>query len=189
MSKKLVNSPENCVDECLSGLVAANPHLRLLEGHRVVVRADYEEVKSSGRVALLCGGGSGHEPAHGGYVGRGMLTGAVAGSVFASPPTVTVLTAIRTVTGAGGCLVIVKNYTGDRINFGLAVEQAKAQGLKVEMVVIGEDCALPSSSKTAGRRGLCGALLVQKVGGCGCDVATPLSILSITGSRRIGRGR
>ena len=163
MSKKLINDPNEAVDECLAGLVASNPHLRLLDGHRVVVRADVEHVKASNKVTLLCGGGSGHEPAHGGFVGRGMLTAAVAGSVFASPPTSTILAAIKTICGPSGCLVMLKNYTGDRLNFGLAVEQARAAGLKVEMVVVGEDCALPSHNKTVGRRGLCGAALVEKV--------------------------
>lgn len=165
MSKKLINNPDEAVDEALSGLVAANPHLRLLEGHRVIVRADVDDaVKASGKVALICGGGSGHEPAHGGFVGRGMLTAAVAGSVFASPPTSSIVAAIKVVSGPAGTLVLLKNYTGDRLNFGLAVEQARAEGLKVNMVVVGEDCALPSFGRTAGRRGLCGAILVEKVG-------------------------
>ena len=165
MSKKLVNNPDEAVDEALAGLVAANPHLRLLEGHRVVIRADVEDaVKASGKVALICGGGSGHEPAHGGFVGSGMLTAAVAGSVFASPPTSSIVAAVKAVSGPAGTLVLLKNYTGDRLNFGLAVEQARAEGLKVNMVVVGEDCALPSLGKTAGRRGLCGAILVEKVG-------------------------
>jgi dihydroxyacetone kinase len=165
MSKKIVNDPKDAVDESLAGLVASNPHLVLLEGHRVVVRSDVEEFKASGKVAVLCGGGSGHEPSHGGFVGKGMLTAAVAGSVFASPPTVSILAAIKAICGKAGCLVLLKNYTGDRLNFGLAVEQARAEGLKVEMVVVSEDCALPSHSKTAGRRGLCGALLVEKMAG------------------------
>lgn len=165
MSKKLVNNPDEAVDEALSGLVAANPHLHLLEGHRVVIRADVEDaVKLSGKVALICGGGSGHEPAHGGFVGRGMLTAAVAGSVFASPPTSSIVAAVKAVSGPAGTLVLLKNYTGDRLNFGLAVEHARTEGLKVNMVVVGEDCALPSLGRTAGRRGLCGAILVEKVG-------------------------
>ena len=183
MSKKLVNNPDEAVVEALLGLVAANPHLRLLEGHRVVIRADVEDaVKSSSKVALICGGGSGHEPAHAGFVGRGMLTAAVAGLVFASPPTSSIVAAIKAVTGPAGTLVLLKNYTGDRLNFGLAVEQARAEGLKVNMVIVGEDCALPSLGRTAGRRGLCGAVLVEKVGldplGVGVVVMdTPLCVL------------
>ncbi|KAK6183653.1 hypothetical protein SNE40_011087 [Patella caerulea] len=166
-SKKLINSVESCVDECLEGLVAVNPGLRLLEGHRVVVRSDIQELVKSGKVTLVCGGGSGHEPAHAGYVGPGMLSAAVAGAVFTSPPPHSILAAIRTVgkNNQAGVLVIIKNYTGDRLNFGLAVERAKAEGIKVDMVVVGEDCALTSTDKTAGRRGLCGTVFVHKIAG------------------------
>ena len=115
------------------------------------------------QVTLLCGGGSGHEPAHGGYVGQGMLTAAVAGAVFASPPPATILAALRTIRSPAGTLVIIKNYTGDRLNFGIALERARSEGMKVKMVIVGEDCALSSSNISAGRRGLCGAILVHKV--------------------------
>ena len=164
-SKKLINDPSNVVDEALEGLVASNPGLKLLKGHRAVIREDVEEVKCAGKVTLISGGGSGHEPSHAGFVGRGMLTAAVAGSVFASPPTRSILAAIRAVGqgNRGGTLLIVKNYTGDRLNFGFAAERAKAEGMKVEMVVVGEDCALTSKDKTAGRRGLCGTVLIHKV--------------------------
>ncbi|MEJ1273413.1 triokinase FMN cyclase [Cricetulus griseus] len=136
-SKKLVNSVEGCADDALSGLVACNPNLQLLQGHRVALRSDLDSLK--GRVALLSGGGSGHEPAHAGFIGKGMLTGVIAGSVFASPAVGSILAAIRAVAQAGtaGTLLIVKNYTGDRLNFGFAMEQAKAEGISVEMVVAG----------------------------------------------------
>ncbi|KAJ8308298.1 hypothetical protein KUTeg_013172 [Tegillarca granosa] len=166
--KKLINSVSQCVDDNLEGLVAVNPGLCLLEGHRVVVRTDVADVIKSGKVTIVCGGGSGHEPAHAGYVGPGMLTAAVAGSVFASPPPRSILAAIRAISdgsSVAGVLVIIKNYTGDRVNFGLAVERAKAEGIKVDMVVVGEDCALTSSDKTAGRRGLCGTVIMHKI--CG----------------------
>ena len=115
-------------------------------------------------MTLLSGGGSGHEPAHAGFVGQGMLSAAVAGSVFASPPPASILAALRAVSSPnGGTLMIVKNYTGDRLNFGIAAERAKAEGMKVEMVIVAEDTALPSSGKKAGRRGLCGTILVHKV--------------------------
>lgn len=164
-SKKLINDPSGAVDEALEGLVASNPGLKLLKGHRVIIREDFEKVKNAGRVALISGGGSGHEPSHAGFVGRGMLTAAVAGSVFASPPTKSVLAAIRAVgqSNSGGTLLIVKNYTGDRLNFGFAAERAKSEGINVEMVIVGEDCALTSKDKTAGRRGLCGTILIHKV--------------------------
>lgn len=164
-SKKLINRPENAVDEALEGIVAANPGLSLLKGHRVIIRNDVEDLRKAGKVTLVSGGGSGHEPSHAGFVGKGMLTAAVAGAVFTSPPTKSILAAIRAVAtkNKGGALLIVKNYTGDRLNFGFAAERAKAEGLKVEMVVVGEDCALTTKDKSAGRRGLCGTLLIHKV--------------------------
>ncbi|XP_060119264.1 triokinase/FMN cyclase [Heteronotia binoei] len=163
-SKKLVNTVLSCADDALAGLVACNPGLQLLQGHRVALRSDLENVE--GKVALISGGGSGHEPAHAGYIGKGMLTGVVAGSVFTSPAVGSILAAIRTMRQAGavGTLLIVKNYTGDRLNFGLALEQAQAEGAVVQMVVIGDDSAF-AIQKKAGRRGLCGTVLVHKVAG------------------------
>nr|XP_020021179.1 triokinase/FMN cyclase isoform X3 [Castor canadensis] len=163
-SKKLLNSVVGCADDALNGLVACNPQLQLLEGHRVALRSDLDSLK--GKVALLSGGGSGHEPAHAGFVGKGMLTGVIAGAVFTSPAVGSILAAIRAVAQAGtvGTLLIVKNYTGDRLNFGLAREQAQAEGIPVEMVVIGDDSAF-TVLKKAGRRGLCGTVLIHKVAG------------------------
>ncbi|XP_049501151.1 triokinase/FMN cyclase isoform X3 [Panthera uncia] len=163
-SKKLVNTVAGCADDALAGLVACNPNLHLLRGHRVALRSDLDSLK--GRVALLSGGGSGHEPAHAGFVGKGMLTGVIAGAVFTSPAVGSILAAIRAVAQAGtvGTLLIVKNYTGDRLNFGLAREQARAEGIPVEMVVIGDDSAF-TVLKKAGRRGLCGTVLIHKVAG------------------------
>ncbi|XP_027799941.2 triokinase/FMN cyclase [Marmota flaviventris] len=163
-SKKLVNSVAGCADDALAGLVACNPNLQLLQGHRVALRSDLDSLK--GRVALLSGGGSGHEPAHAGFIGKGMLTGVIAGAVFASPAVGSILAAIRAVAQAGtaGTLLIVKNYTGDRLNFGLARERARAEGIPVEMVVIGDDSAF-TVLKKAGRRGLCGTVLIHKVAG------------------------
>ncbi|KAL2930508.1 putative 3 4-dihydroxy-2-butanone kinase [Bienertia sinuspersici] len=123
---------------------------------------------------FLSGGGSGHEPAHAGFVGEGMLTAAICGDIFASPPVDSVLAGIRAVTGCKGCLLIVKNYTGDRLNFGLAAEQAKSEGYKVEMVIVGDDCAL-SPRGIAGRRGLAGTILVHKVAGAAAAAGSNLS--------------
>uniref|UniRef100_A0A452HVJ0 Triokinase/FMN cyclase n=1 Tax=Gopherus agassizii TaxID=38772 RepID=A0A452HVJ0_9SAUR len=164
VSKKLVNSVPGSADDALSGLVACNPAIQLLQGHRVALRSDLENIR--GQVALLSGGGSGHEPAHAGYIGKGMLTGVVAGAVFTSPAVGSILAAIRAVTQAGsaGTLLIVKNYTGDRLNFGLALEQAQAEGADVQMVVVGDDSAF-TMQKKAGRRGLCGTVLIHKVAG------------------------
>uniref|UniRef100_A0A3B1JVM4 Triokinase/FMN cyclase n=1 Tax=Astyanax mexicanus TaxID=7994 RepID=A0A3B1JVM4_ASTMX len=174
--KKLLNSVERCVDEALEGIVCSNGGLVLLKGHRVVLRSDLELLK--GKVALLSGGGSGHEPAHAGYVGRGMLSGAVAGSVFASPPPGSILAAIMTLwqSGVSGVLLLVKNYTGDRLNFGLAAEQARAQGVSVDMVIVADDCAFTQPSK-AGRRGLCGTVFIHKLAGALAEEGCALDVI------------
>ncbi len=160
--KKLINDPLHVVHEMLAGLVAISPGLALLEGETVVLRAD---APLRDQVALISGGGSGHEPAHAGYVGRGLLAAAVAGDVFTSPGTDAVLAAIRAAAGPPGVLLIVKNYTGDRLNFGLAAEIARAEGIKVEMVVVADDVALAAGGDHAGRRGLAGTILVHKIAG------------------------
>ncbi|XP_062159701.1 putative 3,4-dihydroxy-2-butanone kinase isoform X2 [Alnus glutinosa] len=126
-------------------------------------------------MARLQGGGSGHEPAHAGFVGEGMLTAAICGDVFASPPVDSILAGIRAVTGPMGCLLIVKNYTGDRLNFGLAAEQAKSEGYKVETVIVGDDCALPPPHGIAGRRGLAGTILIHKVAGAAAAAGLSLA--------------
>ncbi|NWY90898.1 TKFC cyclase, partial [Loxia curvirostra] len=195
--KKLVTTVSSCADDALAGVVACNSGLRLLQGHRVVLRDDLQAI--CGRVALLSGGGSGHEPAHAGenppvppllpthehgaepsslstgYVGKGMLTGVVAGAMFASPSVGSILAAIRAVAqaGAAGILLIVKNYTGDRLNFGMALERARAEGTDVRMVVVGDDCAFTKPGK-AGRRGICGTILIHKVAGALAEAGASL---------------
>ncbi|EQC41174.1 hypothetical protein SDRG_01150 [Saprolegnia diclina VS20] len=161
-SFQMLNAPATAVEEMLDGLVASSPQLTLVAQHKIVLHRNFKQLQAK-QVTLLSGGGSGHEPAHAGYIGDGMLTGVICGDVFASPTTKQVLEAIRLVTGPHGCLLIVKNYTGDRLNFGLAIEKAKAEGLKVEMVVIGDDCAIQGSK--AGRRGIAGTVLVHKAAG------------------------
>ncbi|CAI7882080.1 unnamed protein product, partial [Closterium sp. NIES-54] len=141
---------------------------------KVVLRADVSR-GTYGKVAIISGGGSGHEPAHAGFVGKGMLSAAVCGDVFASPSVNAVLMAIRAVTGPAGCLLIVKSYTGDRLNFGLAAEQAKEEGFKVDMVVVGDDCALPPPRGIAGRRGLAGTVFVHKVAGAAAEEGKSLA--------------
>lgn len=172
--KKLINAPADVVPEMLRGFALANPALVLL-GDGVAARADAEEVKAAGQVALISGGGAGHEPAHAGYVGRGMLTAAVAGDVFSSPSADAVLTAIRAVGGPAGVVLIVKNYTGDRLNFGLAAEIARAEGIPVELVVVADDAALADSDDHAGRRGLAGTVLVHKIAGAAAEAGQPLA--------------
>jgi len=157
---------EECVDESLAGYLAMNPGLRSLEGYpRIIVRADLEEYKSSGKVTILTGGGSGHEPAFYGYVGRGMMTGAVHGSLFASPGPGIILAAIRALglKHEAGVIIMFNNYTGDRLNFGIAVERAKSEGIKVGVIINGDDCAIDSANRVAGRRGLNGGLANMKM--------------------------
>ncbi|XP_044980083.1 putative 3,4-dihydroxy-2-butanone kinase [Hordeum vulgare subsp. vulgare] len=175
--KKLVNNPDDVVTEFIEGLVETYPGLQYLDGFpqiKVVLRADAVG-GAFDKVAVISGGGSGHEPAHAGFVGPGMLTAAVSGDVFASPPVDSILAAIRAVTGTMGCLLIIKNYTGDRLNFGLAAEQAKSEGYKIEMVIVGDDCALPPPRGIAGRRGLAGTILVHKVAGAAADAGLSLA--------------
>ncbi|MGF6958380.1 dihydroxyacetone kinase subunit DhaL [Paraburkholderia youngii] len=172
--KKLINDVSTVVPDTLDGLIALNPQLSLLQGGTIVLRADAEAVAARGEVALISGGGSGHEPAHGGYVGHGMLSAAVAGEIFTSPSTDAVLDAIRAVAGPAGALLIVKNYTGDRFNFGLAAEIARAEGIPVEMMIVADDVALSASGDHAGRRGLAGTVLVHKIAGAAAARGLPL---------------
>jgi dihydroxyacetone kinase len=159
---QFVNAKEDLVKEAIDGLLAGSGGaLARLDGYphiKVVYRSDWDRSK----VALISGGGSGHEPAHAGFVGEGMLTAAVCGEVFASPSVEAVLAGILAVTGDAGCLLIVKNYTGDRLNFGLAAERARALGRKVEMVVVDDDIALPDLPQP---RGVAGTLFVHKIAG------------------------
>ena len=160
-NRLFINKVEDCVDEMLESLSLQHPGLRLLRGHRVIVREGFAQ----NQVAVISGGGSGHEPFAAGFVGEGMLTAAVAGSVFASPPPHDIIAAIEATKSPAGTLLVVANYTGDRLNFGIALERAKALGHKIKMVVVGEDCALEVSDRTAGRRGLVGIVNVMKVAG------------------------
>ncbi len=187
--EQFINARDDIVTEAIDGMIAASGGaLARLDGYphiRVVVRADWDR----GKVALVSGGGSGHEPAHAGFVGAGMLTAAVCGDVFASPSADAVLAGILAVTGPAGCLLIVKNYTGDRLNFGLAAERARAFGCKVSMVIVDDDVALPDLPQA---RGLAGTLLVHKIAGAlaesGADLeaCTAAALRVIAASRSIG---
>ncbi|PFG46210.1 dihydroxyacetone kinase [Vibrio sp. ES.051] len=163
MSDLILNSKESFVIDSIEGTLytSTRENLTFLDFDndiKVVARSDWNKDK----VALVCGGGSGHEPAHAGFVGKGMLTAAVCGDLFAAPSVDAVLNAILHVTGDAGCLVIIKNYTGDRLNFGLAVEKAKEMGQKVDLIVVGDDISIPGNPQP---RGIAGTLLVQKVAG------------------------
>ncbi len=161
---QFINAKESLVVDSLDGMLraAGGANLARLDGYpgiKVIVRTDHDPDK---KVAIIAGGGSGHEPAHAGFVGPGLLTAAVCGEVFASPSVDAVFAAIMAVTGKAGCLVIFKNYTGDRLNFGLAIEKARALGKKVEVIIVREDIALPHIPQP---RGIAGVIFVEKIAG------------------------
>jgi triose/dihydroxyacetone kinase / FAD-AMP lyase (cyclizing) len=162
--KKLINDPSAVVREMLEGIARQAPHVAILGDENVLVRQALPE-PSQRSVALISGGGSGHEPAHGGYVGSGMLSAAVCGEVFTSPSTDAVLAAIRATAGDKGALLIVKNYTGDRLNFGLAAELARADGIPVDIVTVADDVSLRGRVERHQRRGIAGTVLVHKIAG------------------------
>ena len=164
--KKLINEVDKIVDEMLNGMVDAYPqYVKRLDGFEVLVRAK----GPSEKVALVSGGGSGHEPAHGGYVGRGMLDGAVAGAVFTSPTPDQVFEAIKAVDGGKGVLLVIKNYTGDVMNFEMAADMARDEGIKVEQVIVADDVAVENSTWTTGRRGIAGTVFVHKIAGAAAE--------------------
>jgi dihydroxyacetone kinase-like protein len=171
--KKLINAPESVVDEALAGMAAAHADLIRVEAPNIVVRKD---APRPGKVGVISGGGSGHEPMHGGFVGMGMLDAACPGAVFTSPVPDQMLAATKAVDGGAGVLHIVKNYTGDIMNFEMAAEMARAEGIDVTAVVIADDVAVKDSLWTAGRRGVGGTVLAEKIVGAaaeaGADLAT-----------------
>ncbi|CAB9526224.1 Triokinase/FMN cyclase [Seminavis robusta] len=161
--KKIINDPANAVEEFIRGLLLQYPNrLAKLANHHVVLKAD---IASSSQVHLLSGGGSGHEPSHAGWIGNGMLSGAICGGIFASPSVAAVLAAIRAAKNDKGVLLVVKNYTGDRLNFGMACEKANAEGIHCQMVVAADDCALERTKGITGARGVAGTVLIHKIAG------------------------
>lgn len=172
---QFINTRQTLVTDAIDGLLrGSGGRLARLDGYphiKVVLRSDWDK----SRVALVSGGGSGHEPSHAGFVGRGMLTAAVCGDVFASPSVEAVLAGILAVTGDAGCLLIVKNYTGDRLNFGLAAERARAMGLRVAMVVVDDDVALPHLPQP---RGVAGTLFVHKIAGAMAEAGADLDTVA-----------
>lgn len=171
MSKKFLNAPDDVVSEMLDGVCLATPSIARIADQNVLVHVREGEDK----VVVISGGGSGHEPAMAGYLGRGMLDAAVCGNVYASPSVEAVLSAIRATTTDAGAALVVMNYTGDRLNFGLAAERAKLEGFDVEMVIVNDDCALASDRVgIAGRRGLAGTLFAHKVAGAAADAGKSL---------------
>jgi dihydroxyacetone kinase-like protein len=160
--KKFINAPEDVVREALAGVAAAHPDLRVDLAGQIVVRAD---APISGKVGLVSGGGSGHEPLHGGFVGMGMLDAACPGEVFTSPVPDQIVAATKAVDGGAGIVHIVKNYTGDVMNFQMAAELVGDDGVEVETVLVDDDVAVENSTWTAGRRGTGATLIVEKIAG------------------------
>ena len=173
--KKLINAPADVVKEALAGMAAAHGDLLKVIEPNVVVRAD---APRQGKVGLISGGGSGHEPMHGGFVGRGMLDAACAGDVFTSPVPDQMLAATKAVDGGAGVLHIVKNYTGDIMNFELAAELAQGEGIEVTSVVIADDVAVQDSLYTAGRRGVGGTVLAEKIVGAAAEEGQDLAAVT-----------
>ena len=182
--KKFINRPENAVEEMLQGMTVLSPGLDRLPGHRVMFRADAEQIRDK-RVAIISGGGSGHEPAHAGYIGEGMLSAGVAGEVFTSPDTDSIFAAIKAVAGKPGALLVVKNYTGDRLNFGLAAEMARSEGISVEMIIVDDDVALNGSGSATGARGLAGTVFVHKLVGAAAAEGKTLTDLASLGKAAV----
>lgn len=169
--KKLINAIDQVENQMVTGMAKAYPqYLRKLDCGNVVVRAD----KKEGKVALISGGGSGHEPAHGGYVGTGMLDAAVAGAVFTSPTPDQIYEGIKAIATDKGVLMVIKNYTGDVMNFEMAREMAEMEGIKVDQVIVNDDVAVDNSLYTVGRRGVAGTVFVHKIAGALAETGADL---------------
>jgi len=185
--KKLINDPADVVAEALRGVAAAHPELRVDHEHKLVIRGD---APVQGKVGIISGGGSGHEPLHGGFVGRGMLDAACAGEVFTSPVPDQMLAATQAVDGGAGVLHIVKNYTGDVMNFEMAAELASAEtGTEVVAVVTDDDVAVQDSLYTAGRRGVGVTVLVEKIAGAAAEDGRSLADVATLAQRVNEQGR
>lgn len=168
--KKIINDPERVVSEMLAGIEISDSSLKYIPGFEVIARREPNKEK----VAIISGGGSGHEPAHAGYVGRSMLDAAVAGNVFASPSPDRILEAIHQVGGDKGVLMVIKNYSGDIMNFSMAAELAEMEGYKVMSVVTRDDVAVPESTYSTGRRGIAGTVFVHKIAGAAAEAGRSL---------------
>ncbi|MFC9824927.1 dihydroxyacetone kinase subunit DhaK [Streptomyces erythrochromogenes] len=178
--RMLINNPQTVVADALRGLAAAHPELDVDPEARVVVRKGARE---GGRVGLVSGGGSGHEPLHAGFVGPGMLSAACPGEVFTSPVPDQVLRAAKAVDSGQGVLFVVKNYTGDVLNFDMAAELAEEDGIRVERVLVDDDVAVTDSLYTAGRRGTGATLFVEKIAGAAAEEGAPLEQVAAVAKR------
>lgn len=184
--KKFINEACLVEDQMIQGMVKAYPqYLRKLDCGNVVVRSK----KKEGKVALISGGGSGHEPAHGGYVGEGMLDAAVAGAVFTSPTPDQIYEGIKAIATDAGVLMVIKNYTGDVMNFEMAAEMAQADGIDVKQVVVNDDVAVKDSLYTVGRRGVAGTIFVHKIAGAMAETGADLDAVTAVAQKVIDNVR
>lgn len=184
--KMLINSADTVVADALRGMAAAHPELDVDVERRVVVRRDARE---GNRVGLVSGGGSGHEPLHGGFVGYGMLSAACPGEVFTSPVPDQMVHAAKAVDAGQGVLFVVKNYTGDVLNFDMAAELAEEDGIHVERMLVDDDVAVTDSLYTAGRRGTGATLFVEKIAGAAAEAGAPLDQVAAVARRVNGASR
>jgi dihydroxyacetone kinase-like protein len=178
--KKLINSPDTVLADALAGIAAAHPSLHVDQDAKVITRAGGAQ---EGKVAIVSGGGSGHEPLHGGFVGTGMLHAACPGEVFTSPVPGQMLAAARAVDGGAGVVFVVKNYTGDVLNFEMAADLAKDEGIEVATVLVDDDVAVKDSTWTAGRRGTGATVLVEKIAGALAEQGGDLAAVAEIGRR------
>jgi dihydroxyacetone kinase-like protein len=185
--KKLINKPDDVVKEALAGMLAAHSDLINVDiEQQVIVRKD---APVQGKVGVISGGGSGHEPMHGGFVGFGMLDAACPGAVFTSPVPDQMLAATKAVNGGAGVLHVVKNYTGDVLNFEMAAELAQVDGIDVESVVTNDDVAVQDSLYTAGRRGVGVTVLLEKIVGAFAETGAPLAQVAALARKVNNQGR
>ncbi|WP_024348167.1 dihydroxyacetone kinase subunit DhaK [Lacrimispora indolis] len=182
--KKIINKPMDVVAEALRGMELAHPELRYTPGYEVVSRREKAD-----KVAVISGGGAGHEPAHAGYVGKGMLDAAVSGNVFSSPSPDRIGEAINQMDSGKGVLLIIKNYSGDIMNFGLASDLAEAEDIEVESVVVKDDVAVPDSTYSTGRRGIAGTVFVHKIAGARAELGGSLQEVKAAAEKAISNIR
>ncbi len=183
--KKIINSPDDVVVELCKGIVLAHPELDFIEKYKVIKRKEI----NTDKVSLISGGGSGHEPAHAGFVGKGMLDAAVCGDVFASPSTIQVYNAILATQSKKGTLLIIKNYSGDCMNFDAAADMAQDDDITVEKVYVNDDVAVKDSLYTVGRRGVAGTVLVHKIAGAAAEMGKSLEEVKTVAEKVIANVR
>ncbi len=184
--KKIINDPNAVVSEMLLGLAKANPEV-VYSG--VDVEVISRKKKKQNKVGVISGGGSGHEPAHAGYVGYGMLDAAVAGNVFASPPPNRILKGIELANSGSGVFMIIKNYSGDVMNFQMAGELADAEGIKTDYVIVKDDVAVPESTYSTGRRGIAGTIFVHKIAGAAAEQSKSLEEVKVLAQKTVDNVR